>query len=141
MKKLQEILNNSKYGGDMSIAEKYAKEKGLLIYVTASDDLLEVYGSKRDEVSMNEGSFRNVSNENVMVKEVEGAFYIMTTANDIMYFDVLEDGELYCRGLIIKPKKKKKIALSLTDSEYEDFSDNKEVTIVSNDTIYEIKAD
>lgn len=107
-----------------------AKENGFLIVYGASDDLIELDGALYDEAGVYEGGFVRIKVQrdegalsggfvedsfgrsdvfSVEAKWCEGVDEdgrIITWTYDTSLahetFDILEDGEIYCRGLIIQ---------------------------------------
>lgn len=105
-----------------------AKQAGLIIVFGASDDLMEFDGAQREEISCNDGGTAYVDAQGVLPdrdtleEDDEIAEYVQRKAQaipiqalwcaedgyswtyrtDIPHaaFDVLEDGEPYCRGLV-----------------------------------------
>lgn len=128
-KQLAEKLNNIQYPVRIDDdLRKQAKENGLVIVYGASDDLMELEGAIRDEFGCYEGgtalvdekgllpSFENLDSE----EELEEYFYrkknvltiksmwckedgySWTYRTDIPHetFDVLDEAEEYCRGIV-----------------------------------------
>lgn len=105
-----------------------AKHAGLIILCGASDDLMEFYGAQRDEIGCYDGGTAYVDVQGVLpdrdtleeddeiaeyvnrknaARAIEALWckedgYNWTYSTDIPHatFEVLEDGEPYCRGLV-----------------------------------------
>jgi len=125
IKTIAEKLNGCNYTEEVSEElHKLAKESGIVIVFGGGDDLMEFRGAIYDEVGCYEGGkayitqdglFESPSNcdecckylQNVMSKaktikaiwDVEG-YWIYMTSIPHERFDVLEDGEKYCRGIV-----------------------------------------
>lgn len=127
-KEIAESLNGLGYREDpqKGILDS-AKDAGIIIVVGASDDLMEIYGATREEVGCygggvayftDQGLVKNLCDDDrcpYAAKEKERAVpvealwckedvYIWTYKTEIPHetFDVLEDGEPYCRGIVFK---------------------------------------
>lgn len=125
---LAEKLNGLEYPVDIdgSLIEQ-AKEAGLVIVYGASDDLMEFEGAIYDEFGCYEGGtvrldadgilpdYDNIEDEDEMqryfarkpqAREIEALWdqdgYSWTYRTDIPHatFEVMEDGEHYCRGIV-----------------------------------------
>ena len=110
--------------------ETEAKERGLVIVFGASDDLMEFRGAFYDEVGAYDGGSAFVNENGLLENECDNedcpyferekakareikaiwcpedsegntyASWLMETDIPHYKFDVMEDGELYCRGLV-----------------------------------------
>jgi|WetSurMetagenome_2_1015567.scaffolds.fasta_scaffold484196_1 hypothetical protein len=123
---LAELLNGRQYGKELTDAEKKEiKEKGLVVVFGASDDLLEFEGAICDELSAyggidvflnQEGIIKNKCDNDrcpyfleqrsdatkkiVAVWNVDGYSWIIKTTIDHDEFEIFEDGEKYCKGIV-----------------------------------------
>ena len=107
-----------------------AQSSGLIILCGASDDLMEFYGARREEIGCYDGGFAYVDQTGVLpdpdclddydseagqdyhqrkpnAKSIEALWckedgYSWTYKTDIPHatFEVVEDGEPYCRGIV-----------------------------------------
>lgn len=118
-------LNGREYRDEVTRDDEIdAKNSGLVIVVGASDDLMELYGAIRDEVSCYDGGTAYLTRFGLLenkcdcedcpyhLKELETATKIKAVWNSDGYswtyetdmphavFDILEDGEKYCRGIV-----------------------------------------
>ena len=124
-KEIAAILDGMEYGDTISETNlKYAKENGAAIVVGASDDLLEFYGAINDEASCygggtvyfnHSGELRSECNSDdcpyfektkanaSKIKAIwDSEGYSWTYETDIPHetFEILGDGEKYCRGIV-----------------------------------------
>jgi hypothetical protein len=111
-----------------------AKEDDLLVIYGMSDDLMELYGAIRDEYGCFDGGSFMIDDQGILLPWDEGEYedeesaeqyfkrkpkakmlealwceeeeYSWTYKTDIPYacFDIVEDGEKYCRGIVIDLK-------------------------------------
>lgn len=118
-------LNGREYGNEVTRDDEIdANKNGLVIVVGAGDDLMEFYGAIRDEVSCYGGGRAALTafgllenkcdcedcpyhlNEFDLAKKVnaiwdkDGYSWIYETDIPHAVFDILEDGEKYCRGIV-----------------------------------------
>ena len=118
-------LNGREYRDEMSRAEEtLAKESGLVVVFGASDDLMEFRGAVNDEIGVYEGGFAYFTRAGLLVNEcenedcphfarlkdaatpigaqwsVDGYSWVYRTTIPHSTFDVLEDGDKYCRGIV-----------------------------------------
>lgn len=125
IKELAERLNGREYGEEIARFEsKIAEESGLVIVYGASDDLAEFEGAIYDEVSCYDGGtiyldsdgIASIECDNVdcplfkkylkQCKTIETIWnkegYSWAYKTDIPHetFDIMEDGEKYCRGIV-----------------------------------------
>ncbi len=125
---LAQLLNGREYGEEITKEEcKVAWKSGLLVIFGASDDLVEFRGHFNDETDCYGGGVIWINNDgvlsvpeedlevleryNVNVYESAKKFaalwdsdgYSWTFKIDIDHatFDIMDDGEKYCRGIII----------------------------------------
>jgi len=118
-------LNGREYRDEITkIEEKEAKENGLVIVFGASDDLIEFRGAIDDEQGAWKGGDFYIDNEGKLFDEDhkecckyktkaretahkitaiwdrDGYSWIYETEIPHATFDILEDGEKYCRGIV-----------------------------------------
>ncbi len=129
-KQLAEMLNGREYMREISsVEEAMAKANGLVVVHGASDDLMEFRGAIYDEVGCYDGGSALVDAEGVLedwdsaseskesarrymqrephAKTIEALWcaepgYSWTYKTDIPHetFEIVEDGEPYCRGIV-----------------------------------------
>lgn len=117
-KELAEKLNGREYGDSFSDVLEEAKASGLVIVTGASDDLMEFDGALRDEGGCNDGgpvyfdkdgvSQDGTKRANVIEAvwddgtNADGVPATWTYKTDIPHeeFNIWEDGELYCVGIV-----------------------------------------
>lgn len=132
--KLAYLLNGREYGNEISLdEEKQAEDSGLIAIFGYSDDGVIFAGKARDQfggwdgksfklniqgsdIEVTEIDVRNVNVVNSLVgkdsdmvhaiwspKEIKSSWLI---TSDIPHatFDIVEDGELFCRGIVIDTK-------------------------------------
>lgn len=126
------LLNDRQYCSEITKAEEViAKEHGLVVAFGASDDLLEFRGAINDEVGVYDGGFVSIVNGEVVDEEMfehekavlakyghpsppvrtvkalwcpdnfKTSWLIETEGGES--FDIFEDDDLYCRGVVFKP--------------------------------------
>jgi len=128
-KEMAQLLNGREYGDEMTTdMERLAKDSGLLIVFGYSDDNMEFRGILSDEVGCYDGRAYLFDAEGVLpnwddiedektaedyfrrkkqAKSIEAIWdqdgYSWTYKTDVPHetFDILEDGEKYCRGIVI----------------------------------------
>lgn len=129
-KELANLLNGREYGKEITKEEiKIAEESGLVIVFGASDDLVELRGTICDEVGCYHGEIIHLNENGVYPKFIEsdvcencdffkaelakkksitaiwcgGEGYSWTYSTEIPHetFDILENGEKYCRGIVL----------------------------------------
>jgi hypothetical protein len=118
-------LNGCEYGKETGPADnQIAKKSGLVVVFGASDDLMEFRGAVNDEMGCYEGGEAFFTRSGLLVNEcdnedcphfkrlmktatpikakwdVEGYSWVYETAIPHASFEVLEDGEKYCRGIV-----------------------------------------
>jgi len=120
------LLNGREYGSEMTREEKRkAKSDGVLIFYGYSDDNVEIRGVADEEVSAYDGTtIKLLSNGSVMEDhdcdceycgykkvasvavhadwcQIDG--YSWTFRTDVPHstFDIMEDGEKFCRGIVL----------------------------------------
>ncbi|WP_295978768.1 hypothetical protein [uncultured Variovorax sp.] len=128
---LAALLDGREYGNEItSIEEAEAKAAGLLVIFGASDDLTELRGALNDEAGAYNGATHRIDAKGfvpdwdsldhddedacadyfarkgggfeVDAKWSEGGYsWVIETAAPHAAFDILEDGEKYCRGVVI----------------------------------------
>jgi hypothetical protein len=122
---LAAILNGREYGAEISRAEEaLAKENGLVVLFGASDDLMEFRGAVNDETGVYGGGFAHFTRKGLLTNRceeedcpyfaqlkgeataigaewsTEGYSWVYQTTIPHSTFDVLEDGDKYCRGIV-----------------------------------------
>jgi hypothetical protein len=125
-KELAEILDGNEYRYEINrdLARK-AKKNKLVVIFGASDDLMEWRGFIKDESDVYEGGTRYVTKDGILqikcyaddcpyfekekkqAHKIEAVWcenekYLWTYKTDIPHetFDIYEDGETYCRGIV-----------------------------------------
>lgn len=118
-------INGREYRDETTSAdEQAAKDNGLVIVFGASDDLMEFRGAVNDEIGAWEGATAYFTNAGLLNNEcdnedcpyheklkeraatidakwdTEGYSWVYETTIPHATFDVLEDGEKYCRGIV-----------------------------------------
>lgn len=127
-KELAARLNGREYRSEMTLEEmSIAKESGLVVVFGASDELMEFHGAIDDEVSCYEGGKAYVSASGLWqddygcggdqrceflerareafipiyaLWDIEGYSWIYDTEIPHEKFEIMEDGEKYCRGIV-----------------------------------------
>lgn len=114
-KELATALNGAQYGNEVSRAEnQIAKENGLVIVYGYSDDNTEFCGSIEDEVGTFDGGTVFLTKDGIVAEGTPGAKSIeamwchpgagasWSFKTDIPHetFNVYEDGELFCIGIV-----------------------------------------
>lgn len=125
-RELSAALNGREYHEEITEAEELAaKEAGLVIIFGASDDLMEFRGAVHDEIGCYEGGDAYFTRRGLLFNECDNEQcphfarlkktatiitavwdgdpdYSWTYKTSIPHatFDVLEDGERYCRGIV-----------------------------------------
>ena len=116
LKEWAEKLNGIEYPADeIWDMRKELENDGIVAIYGASDDLIEIEGAIQDEGDCyNDRTF--YLNENGLNKKSEyyikvthphnGAaqFVYETNIPNVEWFDVMEDGELYCKGFVFNKK-------------------------------------
>ena len=117
-------LHGCEYGNEGSDRLwKQCKEAGIVVVYGYSDDNVELAGAIRDEVGAYGGGTVYVSSEGLCVskcshgedcpyyqmslataRKIEASYSPWEFKTDIPHvtFDVMEDGELYCRGIVFR---------------------------------------
>jgi len=123
-------LNGREYGEEITPKEEAeAKASGLVVIFGASDDLMEFRGAINDETGVYEGGIVYLNSDGLLSgpdccddpddcpffkKEASKAKVVEAIWNDGIYswvyetkiphatFDIMEDGEKYCRGIVLK---------------------------------------
>ena len=110
-------LNGRQYGNEITKEEiKEAKENGLVVVYGASDDLMGFVGAIDEEVDCDTGGYFRVTSKNLKVKKGDvtsknkiyadwdnrqkGASWCYDTEIHHSTFNIYEDGELYCIGIV-----------------------------------------
>lgn len=119
-------LNNREYREELSSREESnAKSWGLVVVYGASDDLVELRGAISDEVGVYDGGSVFLNSKGILTNDCEDedcpyfekekekakvidalwcaeGDYSWTYKTDIPHatFEIVEDGEPYCRGLV-----------------------------------------
>jgi hypothetical protein len=124
---LATLLNGRQYDHEITKEEEAeAKASGLVVIFGASDDLMELRGAIDEEVGAWEGTTVYLSSEGLIVQECgnsdcprfqkalkdskpveaiwdsEGYSWVYETELPHATFDILEDGEKYCRGIVLE---------------------------------------
>jgi len=128
---LAEKLNGCEIGNEISgKLEAEAKESGLVVIFGASDDLMEFRGAIHDECGAYNGTTALIDAKGLLPErdqiddddvledffnrrktaEKVNAFWCVSTKYSWIYetnlphtsFDVMEDGEKYCRGIVLE---------------------------------------
>lgn len=126
LKQVVELLDGQEICHEMDkIDEQKLKESGIVIVFGASDDLMELRGAINDEIGACDGGVAYLNNSGLIVNECDneecphfekakematkiiaqwcqGQIYAWTFETDIPHetFDILEDGEKWCRGIV-----------------------------------------
>lgn len=124
-KELAALLNNREYREEITRDEEaQAKHDGLVVVFGASDDLMEFRGAIHEELDAYEGTTAYLDADGLVVNECDNercpyARKLAATAKKIKAvwdkddyawfyqtdiphetFDIVEDGEKYCRGIV-----------------------------------------
>lgn len=132
--KLAYLLNGREYGNEISLdEEKQAEDSGLIAIFGYSDDgvifagkVSDQFGGwdgrsfslnkQADDIEVVEMAIRNVGSVNSLVGEKRNmvhaiwgpkelkASWLITSDIPHVTFDIVEDGELFCRGIVIETK-------------------------------------
>ena len=128
-------LNGREYGSEITEKEEAeAKASGLVVIFGYSDDLMEFRGAIRDESDCYESGEVHLTPDGLLINECDnkrcpyfkkiqlmfpkviavwnkdGYSWIYETELPHSSFDVMEDGEKYCRGIVVEiPKGGNKI--------------------------------
>lgn len=127
-KEIAERLNGREIGKEVSLdEEKELKAAGLIVVFGASDDLMEFRGAINDEVGCYDGGkaylaptgggllknacddddcpyFASIKEASMVIEAVwnfDGYSWLYETEIPHETFDIMEDGEKYCRGIVI----------------------------------------
>lgn len=95
-------MQNCQYGKELSLmAAAIAEENGLVVVFGASDDLCEIRGAEDDEIDCFDGGEATIAGAKVKINWCKDG-YSWTYDTDIPHecFDVYDDGEKYCRGIV-----------------------------------------
>ena len=95
-------MQNCQYRNEVSLmAAAIAEENGLVVVFGASDDLCEIRGAEDDEIDCFDGGEATIAGAKVKINWCKDG-YSWTYDTDIPHecFDVYEDGEKYCRGIV-----------------------------------------
>ena len=110
-------LNGREYGNEITKQEIVeAKENGLVVVYGASDDLMEFVGAIDEEVDCDNGGYFRVTSKNLKVKKGDvtsknkiyadwdnrqkGVSWCYDTEIHHSTFNIYEDGEIYCIGIV-----------------------------------------
>lgn len=119
------VLNGCEYNKEMGAADnKIAKENGLVVVFGASDYLMEFRGAVNDEIDVYEGGRAFFTENDLLINEcdnencpyfkrltktatpieakwdTEGYSWVYETTIPHASFEVLKDGDKYCRGIV-----------------------------------------
>lgn len=122
---LAEALNGRQYRAEMTrVEEAFAKESGLVVVFGASDDLMEFRGAVNDEIGCYNGGIAYLTRAGLLVNDcdnercpyfaklkaaattiqakwdADGYSWVYQTTIPHFSFDILEDDEKYCRGIV-----------------------------------------
>lgn len=113
-----DLLNGRQYREEMTSKEaQLAKDLGFFVFYGASDDLLEVRGLEEDEYGAMDGTTVFINPDLTITekskdprsifitahwapKDIDASWYISSQIGGAS-FDIMEDDELYCRGIVI----------------------------------------
>lgn len=118
-------LNGREYRGEITrVEEILAKEAGLVIVFGASDDLMEFRGAVNDEMGVHGGGDAHFTRAGLLTNDcddencpyfaallkmatavsakwdTEGYSWVYQTTIPHSTFDIMEDNEKYCRGIV-----------------------------------------
>lgn len=124
---LAELLNGREYRDEVTQEiRQQAIDAGLVIVYGASDDLMEFDGLMRDELSAYEGTTAYLTQNGLLQNDCEnddcphyaklkksartiealwdkdGYSWVYQTTISHATFDIVEDGEKYCRGIVFE---------------------------------------
>lgn len=124
-KELAALLNNREYREEITRDEEaQAKHAGLVVVFGASDDLMEFRGAIHEELDAYEGTTAYLDADGLVVNECnnehcpyarklaatakkikavwdkDGYSWVYETDIPHESFDIVEDGEKYCRGIV-----------------------------------------
>ncbi len=127
---LAQRLNGRQYGDEIAKQEEaQAKEGDLVVVFGTSDDLLEFRGAIHDEVGAWEGTEVCLTSDGLLANEChvdcpyfekliettkdkvtaiwskDGYSWVIESTLPYAPFDILEDGEKYCRGIVLEMAK------------------------------------
>ena len=124
---LATLLNGREYRNEITeLEEKQAKDDGLVVVFGASDDLMEFRGGINDEIGCYDGGIALIDEHGVLsdresiddddeleeffkrkpnTKKIEAVWggdisWAYKTSIPHATFDIMEDGEVYCRGIV-----------------------------------------
>lgn len=125
IKEFADLLNGREYCQEMTKEEcLLAKQKGIVVVFGASDDLMEFRGAIHDEVGCYDGGFAYLTPHGLLendcddhecpyfekikakastieaIWDEEGYSWIYKTQIPHETFEIMEDGEKYCRGIV-----------------------------------------
>lgn len=124
-KEFAAMLNGREYGSEITPTEtKLAKDSGFIVAFGYSDDNLELVGMIDDEVSAYDGTEAKIRMDKMKVigdddcpdclsrvkwfkvfanwaPKDPKASWLITASIPFEPFDIMEDGELFCRGCVI----------------------------------------
>lgn len=95
-------MQDCQYRKELSLmAAAVAEENGLVVVFGASDDLCEIRGAEDDEIDCFDGGEATIAGAKVKINWNEDG-YSWTYDTDVPHecFDVYEDDEKYCRGIV-----------------------------------------
>jgi hypothetical protein len=122
---LANILNGREYGNEIASDEiEQAKQNNLVVVFGYSDDNMELRGAINDEIGCYDGGYTFVTSSGLLENkcdcdecpyfekekkgaqeiiakwDVEGYSWVYETNIPHATFDIYENGELYCRGIV-----------------------------------------
>lgn len=99
---VKQYMQNCQYRNELSLmTAAIAKGNGLVVVFGASDDLCEIRGAEDDEIDCFGGGEATIAGTKIKINWCKDG-YSWTYDTDIPHecFDVYEDGEKYCRGIV-----------------------------------------
>lgn len=101
---LANLLNGRQYRQEITRKEeKIAKDNNLIVIFGASDDLCEIVGALNDEVDCyGGGASYTYFNAPINIEwNKDGYSWVYETSLPHSTFEIFEDEEKYCRGIVI----------------------------------------
>lgn len=100
---LAALLNGREYRDEITHSEEdAAKAAGLVVVFGGSDDLCELRGAITDERDCYNGGSMKIKGKLLKMLWCKEPGYSWTYSTNIPHavFDIMEDGEKYCRGIV-----------------------------------------